>query len=108
MEGTEEARGVNFRTLEELFRIMKERQNQHRYSVSVSVLEVYNEQIRDLLASGTHQGVVTKRYTMVPFTISLLPVLLATKLVKFIIYGNLTSYIIHIILVWLCVERNQS
>ena len=82
MEGTEEARGVNFRTLEELFRIMKERQNQHRYSVSVSVLEVYNEQIRDLLASGTQPGVVTKRYTMVPFTISILPVLLATKLVK--------------------------
>ena len=61
MEGTEEARGVNFRTLEELFRIMKERQNQHRYSVSVSVLEVYNEQIRDLLGPGTQSAVTTKR-----------------------------------------------
>ncbi|KAF3441141.1 hypothetical protein FNV43_RR15052 [Rhamnella rubrinervis] len=61
MEGTEEARGVNFRTLEELFRIIKERQKQHQYSVSVSVLEVYNEQIRDLLSSGTQPGVVAKR-----------------------------------------------
>lgn len=82
MEGTEEARGVNFRTLEELFRIIKEREKQHRYSVSVSVLEVYNEQIRDLLASGTQPGVVAKRYTMVSLAISLLPVLLATKLVN--------------------------
>ncbi|KAH7513257.1 hypothetical protein FEM48_Zijuj12G0178100 [Ziziphus jujuba var. spinosa] len=61
MEGTEESRGVNFRTLEELFRIIQERQKQYQYSVSVSALEVYNEQIRDLLASGTQPGVAAKR-----------------------------------------------
>lgn len=60
MEGTEEARGINFRTLEELFRIIEERKKQFRYEISVSVLEVYNEQIRDLLVSGS---VATKRYT---------------------------------------------
>ena len=61
MEGTDEARGVNFRTLEELFHIIKERQQQFRYDISVSVLEVYNEQIRDLLVTGTQPGVVTRR-----------------------------------------------
>uniref|UniRef100_A0A9I9DBZ0 Kinesin motor domain-containing protein n=1 Tax=Cucumis melo TaxID=3656 RepID=A0A9I9DBZ0_CUCME len=61
MEGTEGARGVNYRILEELFRLTKERQKLHRYKVSVSVLEVYNEQIRDLLVSGSQSGNSAKR-----------------------------------------------
>eukprot|EP00257_Ricinus_communis_P023196 XP_015583116.1 kinesin-like protein KIN-14Q isoform X1 [Ricinus communis] len=61
MEGSEEARGVNFRTLEEIFRIIKERYKLFRYDIFVSVLEVYNEQIRDLLGSGSQPGVATKR-----------------------------------------------
>uniref|UniRef100_A0A0E0CU29 Kinesin motor domain-containing protein n=1 Tax=Oryza meridionalis TaxID=40149 RepID=A0A0E0CU29_9ORYZ len=52
MEGTERDRGVNYRTLEELFKIAEERKETVTYSISVSVLEVYNEQIRDLLASS--------------------------------------------------------
>ncbi|KAK2978742.1 hypothetical protein RJ640_003901 [Escallonia rubra] len=52
MEGTEENRGVNYRTLEELFRIAKERAETFTYNISVSVVEVYNEQIRDLLATS--------------------------------------------------------
>ncbi|PWA81113.1 di-glucose binding protein with Kinesin motor domain-containing protein [Artemisia annua] len=51
MEGTEGNRGVNYRTLEELFKIAKERVDTYTYNISVSVLEVYNEQIRDLLAT---------------------------------------------------------
>ncbi|XP_052197998.1 kinesin-like protein KIN-14R isoform X2 [Diospyros lotus] len=52
MEGTEQNRGVNYRTLEELFKVAKERSETFTYSISVSVLEVYNEQIRDLLAAS--------------------------------------------------------
>ncbi|XP_024639990.1 kinesin-like protein KIN-14R isoform X2 [Medicago truncatula] len=52
MEGTEQNRGVNYRTLEHLFRVSKERSETFSYDISVSVLEVYNEQIRDLLATG--------------------------------------------------------
>ncbi|KAL5217241.1 hypothetical protein ABZP36_017925 [Zizania latifolia] len=52
MEGTERSRGVNYRTLEELFKIAEERKETVIYSISVSVLEVYNEQIRDLLATS--------------------------------------------------------
>eukprot|EP01018_Ginkgo_biloba_P006102 Gb_27150 [translate_table: standard] len=61
MEGTPENRGVNFRTLEELFRVADERKEQYKYDISVSVLEVYNEQIRDLLASPTQQGQPVKK-----------------------------------------------
>ncbi|XP_062145480.1 kinesin-like protein KIN-14R [Alnus glutinosa] len=52
MEGTDQNRGVNYRTLELLFKIAKERSETFTYDLSVSVLEVYNEQIRDLLATS--------------------------------------------------------
>ena len=64
MEGTKDSRGVNYRTLAELFRIISERQKLLRYEVSVSVLEVYNEQIRDLLACGTQPNFASKRYAI--------------------------------------------
>ncbi|TKY61496.1 Kinesin protein KIFC3 [Spatholobus suberectus] len=52
MEGTPEHRGVNYRTLEELFRISEERQGTIKYELLVSILEVYNEKIRDLLVEN--------------------------------------------------------
>lgn len=52
MEGTEQNRGVNYRTLEQLFKTAKERSETFTHDISVSVLEVYNEQIRDLLATS--------------------------------------------------------
>eukprot|EP00698_Gefionella_okellyi_P019273 TRINITY_DN5888_c0_g1_i1.p1 TRINITY_DN5888_c0_g1~~TRINITY_DN5888_c0_g1_i1.p1 ORF type:complete len:5059 (-),score=1335.09 TRINITY_DN5888_c0_g1_i1:98-15274(-) len=42
--------GVNYRALNELFRVIKgSRARDYRYSISISVLEIYNENIRDLL-----------------------------------------------------------
>lgn len=61
MEGIDEARGVNYRTLEEIFQIIRERQGLYRYEVTVSVLEVYNEQIHDLLLSESQPGVAAKK-----------------------------------------------
>ncbi|KAL3651105.1 hypothetical protein CASFOL_007508 [Castilleja foliolosa] len=64
MEGTSEARGVNYRTLEKLFGIIEERKDTYRYEVTVCVLEVYNEQIRDLLSvspSDSQPGLSSKR-----------------------------------------------
>ncbi|KAL0005919.1 hypothetical protein SO802_013480 [Lithocarpus litseifolius] len=55
MEGTPENRGVNYRTLEELFRISDERGGIMRYELFVSMLEVYNEKIRDLLIDNSNQ-----------------------------------------------------
>ncbi|XP_019452248.1 PREDICTED: kinesin-like protein KIN-14S [Lupinus angustifolius] len=55
MEGTPEQRGVNYRTLEELFRLTEERHGITKYELRVSMLEVYNEKIRDLLAENSSQ-----------------------------------------------------
>ncbi|OWM62940.1 hypothetical protein CDL15_Pgr020234 [Punica granatum] len=57
MEGTQENRGVNYRTLEELFRISEDRRGTMRYELSVSMLEVYNERIRDLLVESSDEPV---------------------------------------------------
>lgn len=56
MVGTPENRGVNYRTLEELFRVVSSREAEFLYEISVSVMEVYNEQIRDLLSPPHLQG----------------------------------------------------
>ncbi|XP_047050260.1 kinesin-like protein KIN-14R [Lolium rigidum] len=61
MEGTDGARGVNYRILEELFRVIKDRHDLFQYEITVSALEVYNEQIRDLLLTGSQPGATTKR-----------------------------------------------
>ncbi|XP_010414853.1 PREDICTED: uncharacterized protein LOC104700941 isoform X1 [Camelina sativa] len=62
MEGTQHDRGVNYRTLENLFKITKERENRYNYEISVSVLEVYNEQIRDLLVPASQSASAPKRF----------------------------------------------
>ncbi|KAE8668860.1 Eukaryotic translation initiation factor 3E [Hibiscus syriacus] len=59
MEGTPENRGVNYRTLEELFRVPGERGGVMKYELFVSMMEVYNEKIRDLLGENSNQH--TKR-----------------------------------------------
>jgi len=63
MEGTESDRGVNYKGLEELFKIVNEREATYKYDLSVSILEVYNEQIRDLLATPS-----SKKYEKVPLS----------------------------------------
>lgn len=55
MEGTPENRGVNYRTLEMLFNLSSERSSIMKYELSVSMLEVYNEKIRDLLVENSNQ-----------------------------------------------------
>jgi kinesin family protein C2/C3 len=61
MEGSVANRGVNYRTLEELFNIAAQRKGEIKYDISVSVMEVYNEQIRDLLASPAAQDQASKK-----------------------------------------------
>ncbi|XP_010421599.1 PREDICTED: kinesin-like protein KIN-14G isoform X2 [Camelina sativa] len=55
MEGTPDNRGVNYRTLEELFRCSESRSHLMKFELSVSMLEVYNEKIRDLLVDNSNQ-----------------------------------------------------
>lgn len=51
MEGVPENRGVNFRALAELFRLAQVRSASFKFDISVSILEIYNENVRDLLCS---------------------------------------------------------
>ncbi|ERN16808.1 hypothetical protein AMTRI_Chr02g221530 [Amborella trichopoda] len=50
-EITEQSRGVNYRALSDLFCISEQRRDTFSYEVSVQMIEIYNEQVRDLLAA---------------------------------------------------------
>ncbi|KAF2307287.1 hypothetical protein GH714_026108 [Hevea brasiliensis] len=50
-ELTEESQGVNYRALSDLFLLSDQRKEIICYEISVQMLEIYNEQVRDLLAS---------------------------------------------------------
>lgn len=50
MDGTESDRGVIHRTFETLFQTVEERKGLVEYAVEMSMLEIYNETIRDLFA----------------------------------------------------------
>ncbi|KAL8531036.1 hypothetical protein ACS0TY_007883 [Phlomoides rotata] len=55
---TEKSQGVNYRALSDLFLLAEQRKNTFFYEVSVQMIEIYNEQVRDLLATDG----LTKRY----------------------------------------------
>ncbi|KAJ6434549.1 hypothetical protein OIU84_018126 [Salix udensis] len=50
-ELTEESLGVNYRALSDLFLLSDQRKEVIHYDISVQMLEIYNEQVRDLLAT---------------------------------------------------------
>lgn len=50
--------GVNYRALNDLFHLSEERKDTIRYEIAVQMIEIYNEQVRDLLATDG----VNKRY----------------------------------------------
>lgn len=50
-ELTEESLGVNYRALNDLFLISNQRRDTIHYDIFVQMLEIYNEQVRDLLVT---------------------------------------------------------
>lgn len=46
---TEHSQGVNYRALRDLFFLAEQRKDTFCYDVSVQMIEIYNEQVRDLL-----------------------------------------------------------
>ncbi|CAN0889089.1 Kinesin-like protein KIN-14I [Linum grandiflorum] len=48
---TEKSQGVNYRALGDLFLLAEQRRDTFRYNVAVQMIEIYNEQVRDLLVS---------------------------------------------------------
>ncbi|KAL3498846.1 hypothetical protein ACH5RR_041578 [Cinchona calisaya] len=54
--------GVNYRALNDLFHISQSRKSSITYEIGVQMVEIYNEQVRDLLCNGSSQ----KRYPFPP------------------------------------------
>ncbi|XP_066321558.1 kinesin-like protein KIN-14D [Miscanthus floridulus] len=52
---TEKEWGVNYRALNDLFNISHDRRDTIKYELGVQMVEIYNEQIRDLLGTGGSQ-----------------------------------------------------
>ncbi|XP_010245442.1 PREDICTED: kinesin-like protein KIN-14G [Nelumbo nucifera] len=50
-ELTEKSQGVNYRALNDLFLLSEQRRDTFLYNVSVQMIEIYNEQVRDLLVT---------------------------------------------------------
>ncbi|KAK9136773.1 hypothetical protein Sjap_007367 [Stephania japonica] len=50
-ELTEQSQGVNYRALSDLFFLSEQRKDTFCYEVSVQMIEIYNEQVRDLLVT---------------------------------------------------------
>ncbi|KAG7646755.1 Kinesin motor domain [Arabidopsis thaliana x Arabidopsis arenosa] len=69
---SEEEWGVNYRALNDLFRISQSRKSNIAYEVGVQMVEIYNEQVRDLLSgilSTTQQnGLAVPDASMYPVT----------------------------------------
>ncbi|KAG5233977.1 kinesin KP [Salix suchowensis] len=61
---SEEDWGVNYRALNDLFQISQSRRGSFNYEIQVQMVEIYNEQVRDLLLSDGSQ----KKY---PFPINI-------------------------------------
>ncbi|CDY31108.1 hypothetical protein HID58_031104 [Brassica napus] len=61
-ELTEESLGVNYRALSDLFHLSSERKETFSYKISVQMLEIYNEQIRN----SSQDGINVPEATLVP------------------------------------------
>ncbi|KFK37523.1 hypothetical protein AALP_AA4G268200 [Arabis alpina] len=48
---TEKSQGVNYRALGDLFLLAEQRKDTFHYDIAVQMIEIYNEQVRDLLVS---------------------------------------------------------
>nr|CAB3501073.1 unnamed protein product [Digitaria exilis] len=58
---TEETQGVNYRALGDLFKLAEQRKGTFIYDIAVQMIEIYNEQVRDLLVTDG----LNKRYPLV-------------------------------------------
>lgn len=77
MVGTQDERGVIPRAVHRIFEIIKEREVDYEYQVCLSILEIYNEQVRDLLAHNTTTKIDIREFNG---TINLMPCLIAPSI----------------------------
>ncbi|KAK8499467.1 hypothetical protein V6N12_011552 [Hibiscus sabdariffa] len=56
---TEKNQGVNYRALGDLFLLAEQRRDTFRYDVAVQMMEIYNEQVRDLLVTDGNANLIS-------------------------------------------------
>lgn len=61
--GQDEGRGLNYRTLDDLFQLTEHRSGEVRYQIHVQMLEIYNESLRDLLVEAPDRSKLEVRST---------------------------------------------
>ena len=61
IQGPSHNPGINQRALSELFKVVEERQEDWDYSIVVSVLEIYNESVHDLLSVNNAERLEIKQ-----------------------------------------------
>ncbi|KAK4308249.1 hypothetical protein Pmani_020043 [Petrolisthes manimaculis] len=89
MLGTEEAPGITFLTLRELYKRIEDLKETKTIEVAVSYLEVYNETVRDLIITGKALSVQeVDKQVMVP-GLSLHKPVDSQELMQLLIRGNL-------------------
>jgi hypothetical protein len=62
---SEQSVGVNYRALNDLFNLQAQRKGTIDYEISVQMIEIYNEQVRDLLQDSGN-----RRYPFIHFKFS--------------------------------------
>ncbi|XVE50907.1 hypothetical protein DITRI_Ditri01bG0201000 [Diplodiscus trichospermus] len=68
---TEQTWGVNYRALGDLFQISKERADVVKYEVGVQMIEIYNEQVRDLLVMDGSNRRYPSTFTLTTCTLDI-------------------------------------
>ena len=62
MIGDDKNPGLYFNSVDEIYRVIKQKSEIMQYDISVSVIEIYNEQIRDLLSKESHNVKLQENY----------------------------------------------
>ncbi|XP_058084109.1 kinesin-like protein KIN-14I [Magnolia sinica] len=91
-ELTEQTRGVNFRALGDLFQLSKQRRDAISYDISVQMMEIYNEQVRDLLVTdGLNKRLEIRNTSQKGFNVpdaSLVPVSSTSDVIELMNIGH--------------------
>ncbi|KAM0951174.1 putative minus-end-directed kinesin ATPase [Dioscorea sansibarensis] len=69
----EQSHGVNYRALSDLFYLSEQRKDTFHYDIAVQMIEIYNEQVRDLLATdeirnSSQKGLNVPDASLIPVT----------------------------------------
>ena len=85
--------GVNYRALHDLFQISQNRRSSIMYEVGVQMVEIYNEQVRDLLTcDGSQKRYPFFHFSSFPFIVRYIP---KFESYKSLLYCELLEEIFH-------------